>query len=261
VSVEETPTVVTGRIFGRLRANPAGVKEAVFAYAIALVVSSLAVTIVQAGRPGSANRSLAADVVDLTILYVCYLGAAVATYRRCGFGDRITRRGLTEAFGVAIRPVDIPLGIVAGFLAQYVFVPVASLPLVPFVPHLSTRLSSVAKSLTSGFSTPALVVLGLFICLGSPLLEELFFRGVLLRGVAGVRGRRGTVRPRVAVAAALVASILFGLAHFEGLQLLGLIAAGFTFAALAASTGRLGPGFIAHVTFNTFAFVSVVHAF
>jgi len=254
------PPAVTGRIFGRLRANPAGVKEVVFAYAAALVLGSLAVAIVQGGAAGKGLGSIRSDLVDLAVLYVCYLAAAVVTYRKCGYGPRITRSGLQEAFGVAIRPIDVPVGIVAGVLAQYVFVPVASLPLLPFVPHLTNRLGGVARSLTDGVSTPGLVVLGLFICLGSPLLEELFFRGVLLRGLAGLTGSRDVVRPKVAVLAALGTSVLFGLAHFEALQLLGLVAAGFTFAALAATTGRLGPGFIAHVTFNTLAFVSVTHA-
>lgn len=260
MKVDETAPATTGRLFGRLRANPAGVKEVLLGYAAAIVLGGLAVAIVQSGQAVKSGGTLRSDLVDLAVLYVCYVGAALATYRRCGYGTRVTRRGLEEAFGVAIRPLDVPLGIAAGVLAQYIFVPVASLPLVPFVPHLTTRLGGVARSLTNGISTPGLVVLGLFICLGSPLLEELFFRGVLLRGLAGVSDRVGVVRPRVAVLASLVTSILFGLAHFEALQLLGLVAAGFTFSALAATTGRLGPGFVAHVTFNTLAFVSVTHA-
>lgn len=259
VSSEETLAVPRTPLFGRLRGNPTGVKEAFFAFAIGLVVSSIAVAVVESVRPGRGGRGVASIVVDLLVLYACYIGAAVVTVKRSDGSGKATCESFARTFGVAIRPIDVPLGIAVGFFAQFVLVPVASLPLEPFVPHLSSRLSSVANSLTAGISTPGLVVLGVFICLFSPMFEELFFRGVLLRGLAGATGRRGVVSPRVAATAAGVASVLFGLAHFEGVQLLGLVAAGFAFATLAASTGRLGAGFVAHMTFNTLAFVSVVH--
>jgi membrane protease YdiL (CAAX protease family) len=129
------------------------------------------------------------------------------------------------------------------------------------VPHLYERLGTPARSLTAGISTPGLVILGIIVCVGSPMFEELFFRGVLLRGIAGMRGDEGPVRRRVAVVSTLCTGVLFGLAHFEPLELLGLIAAGLTFGTLASSTGRLGAGFFAHVTFNAVTFIAVTHAF
>ncbi len=62
------------------------------------------------------------------------------------------------------------------------------------------------------------------------------------------------------VFAVLTSSVLFGLAHYEALELPALIGAGATFALLAASTGRLGPGFIAHVTFNTATIITLVYS-
>jgi membrane protease YdiL (CAAX protease family) len=75
----------------------------------------------------------------------------------------------------------------------------------------------------------------------APLVEELFFRGLLLRSL---HRRFGPT------AAAVVSAVLFALVHrqplaFPGLMLFGLIAAG-----LALRTGRLGPSWALHAGFN-----------
>jgi membrane protease YdiL (CAAX protease family) len=45
-------------------------------------------------------------------------------------------------------------------------------------------------------------------------------------------------------------AILFGLAHFEALQLAALILFGLILGTLAYRTGRLGPTIVAHAAFN-----------
>jgi membrane protease YdiL (CAAX protease family) len=72
-------------------------------------------------------------------------------------------------------------------------------------------------------------------------VEELFFRGLVQRAVARRFGR---------VAAIGASAVLFGLAHFELLQLPALILFGVVLAVLADRTGRLGPGIVAHAAFN-----------
>jgi membrane protease YdiL (CAAX protease family) len=52
------------------------------------------------------------------------------------------------------------------------------------------------------------------------------------------------------VVAVLGSAVAFGLAHFELLQLAALILFGVVLALLAERTGRLGPGIVAHATFN-----------
>ena len=69
----------------------------------------------------------------------------------------------------------------------------------------------------------------------------MFFRGLLQRSLARRFG------PVVAIAGS---AVLFGLAHFELLQLPALILFGVVLAVLAHWTGRLGPGIVAHATFN-----------
>jgi membrane protease YdiL (CAAX protease family) len=84
-------------------------------------------------------------------------------------------------------------------------------------------------------------ILFLFLAIGAPIVEELFFRGLLMRAIDHRYG---------AVAAVAGSSVVFGLAHFEPLQLPALILFGIVLAILAQRSGRLGPGIIAHATFN-----------
>ncbi|HMC42582.1 MAG TPA: CPBP family intramembrane glutamic endopeptidase, partial [Acidimicrobiales bacterium] len=73
------------------------------------------------------------------------------------------------------------------------------------------------------------------------LVEELFFRGLLQRSLAGWLG------PGPAIG---VAALGFGLAHGEAVQLLALVAFGVVLGVLAQRSGRLGPGIVAHAAFN-----------
>jgi membrane protease YdiL (CAAX protease family) len=168
-------------------------------------------------------------------------------------------RWLRQDYGLQLRPwPDLPLGILVGVASQYLLIPVFELPLLPFVPHLYERLGGPANRLTAGASGASLASLGFLVCVGSPFFEELFFRGLLLRAVAGRLERLGPVaQPVVSV---LVVSVLFGLVHFEALQLIGLVGFGAVLGALAWRTGRLGPGIVAHAAFNTVTIVALALA-
>ncbi len=163
---------------------------------------------------------------------------------------------LSENYGLRFRPaIDLPLGIVAGILAQLYLVAVFSWPLSFFVRNLSRRMSGPAKHLVSGLSGTEIVVLGIFICLFSPLFEELFFRGLLQRSLLEISAPFGRVFS-VAVSILLTAAV-FGSAHFESLQLLPLFGFGIMLGLAAYFTRRLGLGIAAHISFNTVAYVAI----
>ena len=75
----------------------------------------------------------------------------------------------------------------------------------------------------------------------APVVEELFFRGLLLRSMVQ---RWGT---RVGVVGS---SVIFGATHFQAIQFPALALAGLLFAVLAVRAGRLGPAIAAHAGFN-----------
>jgi membrane protease YdiL (CAAX protease family) len=169
------------------------------------------------------------------------------------------RRSLADAYGWRIRPwPDVPLGIVIGVASQYLLVPLLELPLQPFVHNLNSQLGHPAQQLLSPaqYNTASLVVLTVLVCVGSPVVEELFFRGLLLRGLLG---RFEGLGPRLGPALSIVVTgLVFGLVHFEKLQFFGLAGFGMLLAYVAYRTGRLGPTIMAHVAFNTTTIIAFV---
>ena len=82
------------------------------------------------------------------------------------------------------------------------------------------------------------------VIIGAPIVEEIFFRGLLLRGLA----KHFDDRLAVIVSAVLFAGTHFQLARFPGLFVVGIV-----FAELVRRTGRLGPAIAAHMAFNATA--------
>lgn len=246
----------------RAPSNPFGLAEALVGLAGGFVLASLLVSIVGSlvHGPGGGADKLATDVASLGGLWLGFVGGAVVASRRQeAAGARPRRRiagALAEDYGLEVRLwPDVPLGIVVGIACQYLLVPALELPLLPFVPDLFHRLGGPAKQLTGGQHGAALVLLGLLVCLGSPLVEELFFRGLLFRSLTG---RLAGLGPRLGpVLATVVTGVVFGLVHFEALQLTALAGFGMVLCLLAWRTGRLGPGIVAHAAFNATTFVAI----
>ncbi|MGH9062243.1 MAG: lysostaphin resistance A-like protein, partial [Acidimicrobiales bacterium] len=137
-----------------------------------------------------------------------------------------------------------------GLACQYVLVPGLYLPFEQIYPSLSHQLARPAEqNVGGGHGVVAGVVLVAFLAVGAPLVEELFFRGLLLRALLG--------RTRAPVAMVLSA-LLFAMAHFEAVQFAGLALFGCVLGYLACRTGRLGPGMAAHAAFNAAAVVTLL---
>jgi membrane protease YdiL (CAAX protease family) len=251
-----------------LAGNSFGLFEAVLGYVAGFVAAEVGLAIYGALAHRHDVTGYATDIAGLVGLWVGFLSGALIGVRRAAsppatraWAPRVAISRFRDAYGLAFRPIDLPLGIVAGLAAQYVVVPLAELPLVPFVPHLFHRLSGPANSITGGVTGAGLVVLCLLICIGTPLFEELYFRGLILRGLLDVLQRREWLGERLPVVLAVLASsIIFGFAHFELLELPGLIGAGVVFGTLAVLSRRLGPGMVAHATFNAVTLIAIVHS-
>ncbi len=157
--------------------------------------------------------------------------------------------------GLRFRWWDPILGIAVGLGGQYVLVTVLYLPWEHFDPKLSQQLSQPAKHLTGGFPGVDLAVIATLTVLVVPVIEELFFRGLVLRGFVRLFGGAGrTLGPVLAVTAT---GIVFGLAHAELLELLGLSAFGIVLSVMAYRCRRLGPCIFAHAAFNLVAIVGI----
>jgi membrane protease YdiL (CAAX protease family) len=104
------------------------------------------------------------------------------------------------------------------------------------------------------------LVVGLLACIGAPIVEELFFRGL----VQTVLTRSLGTTPAI-----IVQAVLFGLAHFElgmtfnqaALRCGTVMVLGLVNGCLRASTGRLGAGIAAHATYNSIVTLFALAAF
>ncbi len=196
------------------------------------------------------GRELVATVTPLwmvavlqAFLWFGLLGAPVLAARSKG-------RGLVSDFGLRMRAVDVPVGLAIGVACQLVLVPVVSIPWARALGRDISELEEPARALADKATDPlGVALLVLIVVIGAPVVEELFFRGLLQRSAV----RRWS--PAVAVA---LSSVVFGVTHFEVLQLPALIAFGLVLALLAQRTGRLGPSIMAHLAFNAVTVVALL---
>ncbi len=113
-----------------------------------------------------------------------------------------------------------------------------------------------SHKLLGGSSGAGLVLVSLCTAVGAPIVEETFFRGVLVRGLRALvrlRSERATF-----VVVAVLDGALFAAAHAEWLQFPGLMAVGIVLASLFMWTRRLWPGIVVHMSFNTVAVIAVL---
>lgn len=210
-----------------------GLGDAAVGYLVAFVASALSASMWE-GATGH-HRGLGIIAAALGGLWLGLLGAPVVASGLKG------TRSLARDFGLLIEWRDVPIGLAVGFLCQVVLVPVLYLPVRVLDPSVGERLKKPAQDLIAVAHGRRLLVLAVLIVVGAPFVEELFFRGLL---------QRSLLRRLGPLPAVVISSTLFGLAHYEPLQLLALVAFGAVLGAMAHRTGRLGPGIMAHVAFN-----------
>jgi membrane protease YdiL (CAAX protease family) len=209
---------------------------ALIGWLVALVVSNIGAVVILAAADYSGTDY---DQLPLWLiavlqvpLWVGLVGVVVVVSRRFGTGS------LRKDYGFWFRRGDV-VGLPIGVVVQLVFIPLLYRALSVVVD--TSSVDEPAKNLTDRAEGIGVALLVLLVVVGAPIIEELFFRGLLLR----------SIQARWTDTLALLASaILFGLAHFELLQLPALILFGLVAGYCAQRTGRLGMSIWAHVGFN-----------
>jgi len=209
-----------------------------------LVGSVVAVVLTQVAiGAGAKTNDAMFNVAGFVGLWCGFVGVPIYLSRTRGSGRLGTDFGLR--FG---GPADLGLGIAGGLLA-YGAVEVYAAALTGLGDH--ANLSQEAQQLSGHGLGVGFAVFGVLAALGAPIAEELFFRGLtqpfLQKYLGGVGGL-------------LLTAVLFGFAHLGSnpieailpLALFGLIVG-----MLAWRTGRLGPGIVAHMTFNGITVVAL----
>lgn len=192
--------------------------------------------------------TLGFTIVSLVGLWVGLAGVPYLASRRKGSGS------LAEDFGFRVTRRDLGIGLLAGVFSNLILINAVVLAFRLIGPDVDV--GGQARELTNGAEGWGLAILAPFIGLGAPVVEELFFRGLLQRSIARRLG------PAIGVAGSAVA---FGFVHLQpdlsGWSQLALSTALGSFGALLSvlthRAGTLGPAIVAHVVFNTITLVAL----
>jgi membrane protease YdiL (CAAX protease family) len=161
-------------------------------------------------------------------------------------GRRI--EGLRERMGFTMRKRDVPSGLALGVVAQVILVPLLYTVIFWFIGDRDV--ASDARSLTDRADSivgVALLLVG--VGLVAPVVEELFFRGLL----------QSTLERSAGANAGLVtASLVFATVHFQVLQFPALFLFGLIAGLLMQRQGRLGGAIWTHIGFNMTTLVALL---
>lgn len=150
--------------------------------------------------------------------------------------------GLEAELGFSLDARDAPAGLAIGVACQFLLLPLIYAPIFWLTDLDSAKLGEVAEDLTSRAVDPvSVVLLVLIVGFGAPIVEELFYRGMLQRALGRSAG------PVVAVGGT---ALWFAAAHFQPLQFAGLFGFGLVLSLLVQRTDRLGMAVFAHIGFN-----------
>ena len=220
-----------------------GLGDVFIGLALWIVGGIVASIILIATGDGSDSSLTELSLGALTISMVCgwpgFLGwPVVATYWK-------GQRSLRLDFGLDFRPIDLAWGLVGGFVALVL----STLGGIVWVLISSDPSPSNTEFLPTKPSVLTAVVIFFLVAICTPVVEELFFRGLFFRAL----GRRWNLATGV-----IISSLVFGLFHAQGdtwgqaAFIVGVTATyGAVFALLVIrANGRLGPSIVAHMCVN-----------
>ena len=212
-------------------------------YALASLVAALWYAL-----SGEEELSLAGQAASQVGLWTGMVGASVVASHRKGAGT------LAEDFGLRGRWPDIGFGILVALAVQLLVLPGIGYLLRPLLGE--PEVSGPVEDLLDKAQGVRFAFLILSVAVGAPIVEELFFRGLLLRSLQ---------RRLPTWAAVAVSAVAFGIAHGSALPLdavvlvmVSLTVFGAILAVMAIRTGRLGPSIVAHAAFNLFTILVLV---
>lgn len=217
--------------------GPPTMGVALTSFAIAVGLSFAVLELLRSnGKPGGINAELVWSEFGL---WIPMLAGCWYVSRHRG------EHSWVKDFGLRWRPLDIGLGL-AGSVAARSTESILLLPVILLQPHF--RVPDVAEFQQFTYGASGWIVLALVTCVGAPIVEELFFRGLIQTRLVGRYG------PVVGIG---VTSVLFGAAHLIGwagpislVNALAIAGAGVALGTMRHLTGRLGTSMMTHSFFN-----------
>jgi membrane protease YdiL (CAAX protease family) len=157
--------------------------------------------------------------------------------------------GLVHDLRLRVERSDTWVGALCGFVTQYgVFL--LYLPVFWLTDVDADQFNEPARELSDrATDAVGVVLLVLIVGIGAPIVEEIFYRGLMQRSLVRRFGTRWGIG---------LTAVIFGASHFQPLQFPALVVFGVVVGILAERYGRLGPAIFAHMAFNVVAVISLV---
>jgi uncharacterized protein len=215
-----------------------GLGDAALGWVLAQIGGAVAVAIVLA------INSDTTDLEDLSLAWVAVaqLGLWFGMLGVPLVASKLKGNGPVRDYGLRSEGWDAPLGFAAGIVTQLLLIPLLYGPIFWLTDLDSSDLEDPARGLTDrATDSLGIAMLILIVGIGAPIVEEIFYRGLLQRSLE----RRFGVWPGI-----LGSALLFGVSHFQLLQLPALVLFGVVLGLLAQRTGRLAAPIAAHIVFN-----------
>jgi membrane protease YdiL (CAAX protease family) len=253
-SRRDTSGLVPVKFWGPIqpRVITSGVRHAILGAVLGVLILPLLAAGIFAGvRSDLQGQDLADGIVEAlsgggggVLLGLALLWTGLLT--GVGLAARVHPGGFRALVGWSVRRVDLAWGVavvvgalLVGAAVQYLILPLLGV-------ESSEDLGNTGTFTGAG----GLYLIPIFLAVGviGPLVEELFFRGLLLQVLQDKYG---------AAIAVIISALTFGLMHAQATlasslyTVLFTAALGAVFAILRIRTGRLGPAIAAHMMFNT----------
>ncbi len=218
---------------------------------LGLAVAGLIAGILLAGILGGIALAATGDEKGPVLLAASFIGlwiplVTVSLLASRHFGTGSSRDDL----GLWVRGSDVGRGAVVGMIG-ILATSATQLALSPFDELLGTNTNFIRQQADT---LPGAVLVVASTMIGAPLVEEIFFRGLLQGALA-----------RLGVLAVVLQALVFGLIHFDpdlGLGNVGVVLGVGTFGLVQGLAvrhfGRLGPAFWSHAFFNAAAVVPIL---
>jgi len=164
---------------------------------------------------------------------------------------QVTWRNFFPTIGVTFIRSDVVVGIPLGIGSQLILVNAVNWPLARLFPdafsfeEVSKRASDLVDVAHGGW----LIVLGLVVIVGAPVVEEIVYRGVVQPGLVTSWGRTAGI---------VVTAALFAAIHMQPIEFPGLFAFALVLGWARHSTGTIGMSIVTHMAFNATGLVLVV---
>ncbi|MDH3295571.1 MAG: CPBP family intramembrane metalloprotease [Acidimicrobiia bacterium] len=211
-----------------------GLREAILCLLAVQVAAAFWMAMTQ-----GAVTALGADSEGIDVLLLGTVGLWMGYFLGPALISRFLGRGPGVDFDIGVRLPEAAVAVAVGLGLQLVALPLLYWPISRLV---DGDPGARARELVDMIEGPMdVVLLALAVVLIAPVVEERFYRGLLLpssvAAVGPVAGTAGT-------------SLIFALVHQDLILVPGLMLLAVILSVMTASTGRIGPAVVAHMSFN-----------